>query len=327
MANFDLAVDIGSDFVSLMAKSNDVLVKQHNFVAVKCDDEEEVLACGNGAVKLFQNFPQKVKLYRPMEECNVKNKEYAECYFNWLFSAVCEEAFDNQRARVLCVVPSGLNSNEKKQIETIFVDLGARAVAFTETPRATQKLASREIKTTSGVMVDIGSTITDFGVFADGELKSACSLYLGGRQMDVSIKRFAEEQFNMFLDLPQAEKVKKQCSMYDNNIAQVVLDGVNYERKSPDKATVPVRALYDVLAGCINKYCGLIKSMIRSSDAELIEKIKLGGIYLTGGGAKLDGIADYVSRSTEIRTHVSADCANAAIYGAHLMLEDKIFAK
>ena len=64
MANFDMAIDLGSDFVSVLTKDDDVLVKQYNYVAVSADGGE-ALACGNGAVKLYKNNPQSVKLVRP----------------------------------------------------------------------------------------------------------------------------------------------------------------------------------------------------------------------------------------------------------------------
>lgn len=321
MANFDLALDLGSDFISVLTNTGDALIKQHNFVAVQ-EDGNEILACGNGAVKLFNHNPQKIKLIRPLEECNVKNKDYFDCYFNWLFTVINESAFDNQKARILCVVPSGVNSNEKKILETSFINLGARSVVFTETPKAAQKIIEQEFKTRSGVIADLGSTIADFGCFADGVMTSGCSLYLGGRQFDVGIKQFVESQYNMYVDLQQAEKVKMQCSMYDNNVAHVIVDGMNFENKNVEKAEVPLRALYDVLAQYLNKYSAVLKSMIRSSETEVAEKLKLGGIYLCGGLSNLEGIAEYLSRSTEIEVKVSAYGANAVIYGARLMLED-----
>ncbi|HIW56502.1 MAG TPA: rod shape-determining protein [Firmicutes bacterium] len=324
MANFDMAIDLGSDFVSVLTKDDDVLVKQYNYVAVSADGGE-ALACGNGAVKLYKNNPQSVKLVRPMDECNIKNKDYADCYFNWLFTVLNEDAFDNQRARILCVVPGGANANEKKQIETMFVNLGAKAVAFTEAPKAAQRIVSQEYKSHSGIVADIGSAIADFGCFTDGEMTGGFSLYLGGRQLDVAIKQFVEEQYNLHIELPQAEKIKRQCSLYDNNVAQILIEGVNYESRMDDKVEVPIRALYDVIANYINKYCVLIKSAVRSAQPEAAEKLKLGGIFLSGGVSKLEGIADYMSKNTGLSARVSSYGANSVIYGARLML-DEVFA-
>ena len=79
MANFDLALDLGSDFVSVIAKKDDVLIKQHSLLAIKNDESSEILACGNGAVKLYKHNPDKIKLVRPFEECNIKNKDWFDC--------------------------------------------------------------------------------------------------------------------------------------------------------------------------------------------------------------------------------------------------------
>ena len=44
MANFDLAMDLGSDFISVLTKNSDVLIKQYNYIALKNDDSNEILA-------------------------------------------------------------------------------------------------------------------------------------------------------------------------------------------------------------------------------------------------------------------------------------------
>lgn len=325
MANFDLAMDLGSDFISVLTKNSDVLIKQYNYIALKNDDSNEILACGNGAVKLFTHNPQKVRLVRPIDECNIKNKEWVECYFNWLFSIINEEAFDNQRVRILCTVPCGINSNEKKQLETLFVDLGAKTVVFVEAPKACAMIFNQEYKADCGIIVDLGSCIADFGCVIDGELKNGCSFYLGGRQIDVGIKQFIETQYNMYIDLSEAEKIKKQCSLYENNVAQIFVEGTNYENKCLDKVEVPLRALYDVLSFYVGKYCGIIKSMLKMDDLAMVEKIKLGGIYLCGGLSKIEGIADFISKRTELNAKVSAYGQNSTIYGARLLLDEKIF--
>ncbi len=324
MANFDIAIDIGSDFINVIAKDDDALVKQYNYVALS-EEDGRVLACGNNAVKLYKNDPQKVKLARPMDECNIRNKDYADCYFSWLFSLLNKDAFDNQRARILCVVPGGANANEKKQIETMFINLGARTVVFVEAPKAAHRIIFQEYKTHSGIVVDIGSAIADFGYFVEGEMVSGFSLYLGGRQLDVAIKQFAEEQYNLHIDLAYAEKIKRQCSLHENNVAKILIEGVNFESRMDEKIEVPMRALYDVIGKYVNKYCVLIKSALRTTQPELAEKLKLGGIFLTGGVSKLEGIANYISKNTELNARVSSYGANGVIYGARLLL-DEVFA-
>ena len=327
MANFDLAIDLGSDFISVISKTDNVLVKQYNLVALNKQDETQVLACGNTAAKLFKHNPGKVRLVRAIEECNVKNKDWFNCYFNWLFTIVNESAFQNQSARLLCVVPSGASANEKKTLETFFINLGAKVVVFVESPKAIAKLVKEESKINNGIMVDVGSTIADFGCFIDGNMTNGCSLYLGGRQIDVGIKQFIQEQYNVHVDLSTAEKIKKQCSLLGNNVGHVFVEGTNYLNQRIEKIEVPVRSLYDIVAYYINKYCGIIKSMVRSSDVDTAEKLKLAGIYLCGGLSQLEGIDEYISRITEINVKVSQYGANAVIYGARLMLEDKVFAR
>jgi len=327
MANFDLVLDLGSDFVSVVAKTDDVLVKQHSLLAIKDDDNGEILACGNGAVKLYKHNPKRIKLVRPFDECNIKNKDWFDCYFNWLFTIINADAFDNQKARILCVVPSGTNANEKKMLEAAFVNLGAKMVVFVEIPKALIKIAEQENASSSGIMVDIGSAIADFGCFVNGEMTSGCSLYMGGRQLDIAIKQFVEEQYNLHIDLVVAEKIKKQCSLYSNNIGSIFAEGKNFGSHKEERIEIPVRSLYDVVARYVNKYCGVIKSMLRSSDVGIVEKIKLGGIYLSGGVSQIEGIAEYVSKNTDLKVKVSAYGSNTVVYGARLLMEGKVFAR
>ena len=325
MANFDLALDLGSDFINVMTKTDDVLIKQYNFLAINKQNESEILACGNTAVKLYKNNPDSVKLVRPIEEFNIKNKDWFNCYFAWLFSLINKHAFDNQSARILCVVPSGASSNEKKTLEGALVNLGAKTVVFVESPKAFAKLVEQETKVKDGIMLDVGSAIADFACVVDGQIESGCSLYLGGRQIDVGIKQFVQQQYNVFIDLLTAEKIKKQCSMLNNNVGQIFVEGTNFANQRVEKIELPVRSLYDVVAHYLSKYCGVIKSMLHSSDVNVAEKLKLAGIYLCGGLSQLEGAGDYIAHNTGLNVKVSPYGANAVIYGARLMLEDKVF--
>lgn len=325
MANFDLALDFGSDFINVFTKNNDVLIKQYNLVALNAQDESEILACGNIAAKLYKNNPDKVKLVRPVEEFNIKNQDWFNCYFGWLFSVVNQYAFDNQNARILCVVPSGATSNEKKNIEISLTNLGAKTVVFVESPKAFAKIVEKEFKIKDGIFVDIGSNIADFGCFVDGQMTNGCSLYLGGRQIDIGIKQFLQEQCNLYVDLLTAEKVKKQCSLYDNNVGKILIEGTNFSSHKDEKIEVPVRTFYDVVSHYVGKYCGVIKSMVYSSDIVLAEKIKLGGVFVCGGMSQLEGVCEYLAQNTGLNVKISSYGANAVIYGARLMLDEKVF--
>ena len=325
MANFDLALDLGSDFINVITKTNDVLIKQHNLVALNSQDENEILACGNIASKLFKNNPDKVKLVRPIDEFNIKNQDWFNCYFNWLFSVVNKTAFEKQNARILCVVPSGATSNEKKNLELALTNLGAKTVVFVESPKVFAKLVEQKNGTKDGIMLDVGSNIADFGCFVDGQMTSGCSLYLGGKQIDVGIKQFVQQQYNLHIDLFTAEKIKKQYSLLKNNVGYVLVEGTNFSNHHEESVQVPLREFFDVIAHYVGKYCGVIKSMLNSSDIVLAEKIKLGGVFVCGGLSQLEGVGEYISINTGLDVKILQDGANAVIYGARCMLDQKIF--
>ena len=294
-------------------------------MALNKQDENEILACGNTAAKLYKNNPDKIKLVRPIEEFNIKNKDWFNCYFSWLFSVINQSAFDNQKARILCVVPSGATSNEKKTIEVALTNLGAKTVVFVESPKAFAKIVEKEFGVKDGILVDIGGNIADFGCFIDGQMTNGCSLYLGGRQIDVSIKQFLQEQCNLHVDLIAAEKVKKQCSLYANNVGQILIEGTNFSTHREEKIELPVHTFYDIVSHYVGKYCGVIKSMVYSSDIVLAEKIKLGGVFVCGGMSQLEGIREYISHKSELNVKISSYGSNAVIYGARLMLDEKVF--
>jgi activator of 2-hydroxyglutaryl-CoA dehydratase len=69
----------------------------------------------------------------------------------------------------------------------------------------------------------------------------------------------------------------------------------------------------------------VIKSIVYSSDIVIAEKLKLGGVFVCGGMSQLEGICEYLAQNTGLNVKISSYGANAVIYGARLMLDEKVF--
>ena len=319
---FDLAVDLGSGFVSVLTRKNDIVVKQRNVVAL--DNSGKVLAFGNEAYALHRNG-EGIKLAAPFKDCSILSKDLTEAYFRRVFNHVDERMFLSQKARILAVVNCGINTNEKRDWETVFLSTGAKQIVFVESPKACAKFLANRYSLSDCIVINLGGTAVDFGCLADGKMTNGCSLYLAGQDIDLEIKKFIEVNYNIRISVLAAEEIKRQCSLFENDVSYITVCGVNFESGKEETIELPARSLLDTVKSFADKYCQVVKSLLRSMDFAVADRLKLGGIYLCGGGSGLSGLKEYMSKQLNIRVAVSEGGSNTAVFGARMFLLDGIF--
>lgn len=82
------------------------------------------------------------------------------------------------------------------------------------------------------------------------------------------------------------------------------------------------------LRGALEATClgilGAVKEVLEISAPELVADIADGGIWLTGGGALLHGLPQWMAEQTGVSTQLAEDCLSTVAFGALRALEAKV---
>ena len=78
----------------------------------------------------------------------------------------------------------------------------------------------------------------------------------------------------------------------------------------------------EALSGAVSIIVDAVKSALDETPPELVADLMESGIYLAGGGALLQGIAERLSDETKMRVQVAEDPMTCVARGAGKVLED-----
>lgn len=176
------------------------------------------------------------------------------------------------------------------------------------------------------MVVDIGGGTTEIAVMSLGALVVNKSIPIAGDALNQDIIQYMYSRNNMRISEPTAERIKKQVGSalmeLDEPMDEMIVIGPNKSTDLPLK--IPVS--YQEIAHCLDKTISTIETAILQAlgetPSELYADIVENGIYLTGGGALLHGLAKRLSDKMTIDFHVAEDPLHSVAKGTGIALQN-----
>lgn len=176
------------------------------------------------------------------------------------------------------------------------------------------------------MVVDIGGGTTEIAVMALGTLVVNQSIKVAGDAFNQDIIQHMDKVHNMRISSPTAERIKMQvgAAMHELEDGPDDMMVVGPNRTTDLPLHVPVS--YQEIAFCLDKNIQQIEAAIKQAlgqtPSELYADIVARGIYLTGGGAMLHGLAKRLSDKFNIQFHVAEDPLHSVAKGTCIALEN-----
>ncbi len=167
------------------------------------------------------------------------------------------------------------------------------------TPLASARAVLTKRQKELGVaLVDIGSETTGIAVFEDGKVSFTSILPIGSNHITKDISHALRTT------LDTAEKIKTQVGAAQppkpKDTSRIDLTKIGI------KGTLLTRELATIIDARLKEMCALIKEELQRAHGDALLS---SGVVITGGGAKLDGLAEYME--TEMDVPVALGKANA----------------
>ena len=229
------------------------------------------------------------------------------------------------KPRIMVCIPTGVTSVEKRAVLEATMQAGASKTYLIEEPLAAALGAGLDIAAAAGSMVvDIGGGTTDIAVLSLGGVVVDASLRIGGDAFDEAIIRHVKRIHNVLIGERTAEEIKI-------NVATVHPEGRQVEQEVRGRdlvtglpTTIKVtsedgrKALREPVASLVASVRSVLEKCPPELSADIVDK----GIYLTGGGALLDGISQVLKDETGIDTYVAEQPLDCVALGTGKALID-----
>lgn len=359
--SYDIGLDLGTANTLVWVKDKGVVIREPSVVAMQ-KKTKQVVAVGSEAKKMLGKTPPSIVVVRPLQGGVISDFDATAVMISHYINKVHEvgkilpSIFS--RPRIVIGIPSAVTEVQRRAVWEAALSAGARQAYLIEEPMAAAIGANLSVFSSDGHMVvDIGGGTTEIAVISLGGIVVSRSLKTAGDDMDKAIVHYVRLRNGLLIGEKAAEEVKKNIgSAYKktSNIKGIktkddieekaelkakedhptrrkpalgerveVLRGRDLETGLPKSVKITETEVREALAPVIRQIIQEISDVIEETPPELTSDILQNGIFLTGGGAKLEGIDHLIVEQTHIPVVVSEDPLSTVVKGTGRVLEDE----
>ncbi|MHA3770157.1 rod shape-determining protein [Verrucomicrobiota bacterium sgz303538] len=227
--------------------------------------------------------------------------------------------FGRTRPRVVACTPTDVTPYEREIVADCVTRAGAGSVTFVPEPVAAAVGAGIDIGSgRSTFLVDVGEGVTDCAVIQRGRVVQSLTVRVGCGDLRKRLKQSAKHIAHLELSDAEAERLLRSVGVHASARGKDSCIGLRCGRVREERLSR--RALHEALRPVLSEMLDTISALLRDLPANIAVEVIEDGIFLSGGGALLQGIREHVTRDTHVDVNVVANPLGAVVDGALAML-------
>lgn len=292
----DLICDLGSAYAVTMAADEQQARVIPSVLAVDIRSGKAV-AIGETARQMEGRVPSYVEVVRPLQRGVIAEPQITE----WLMAHLFEQT-GGLRPRVAVTVPQFASEVECRATEEAARLAGARNVFCLSQPLcAALGLGLPAHRGGARAVMDIGAEKTEVALVSMGSVVVSRSCNIGSRSLESLLTTHLRRVHNLLVGPGSAEAVKTQGVSADKAVdISSSVRGRDLNSGLPRRLTLSSRELFPVVEPILEELAQLLKLTLELSPPELVEEALETGVHLYGGGARLAGLPEYLSRASKV---------------------------
>lgn len=324
----DIGIDLGTSNTLVYLKGHGIVINEPSVVAVNIKTNQ-ILAVGIKAKEMLGRTPGHIKAIRPLVDGVISDFEVTEEMLTYLINKANRMSKKMARPRVVIGIPSGTTNVESRAVYDAAHSAGAREVYLVEEPMAAAVGIRLPIKEPVGSMIiDIGGGTTDIAVISLGGIVKSKNLKIAGDKLNNDIITYMRDEFKILIGERTAEMVKIAIGSVTPGVyMESQVHGRDLLTGLPRAVVVTDADIREALASSIRELVEGIKDMLETTPPEILSDIMHTGITLSGGGALISGLAEFLQKVLKIPVFVVEDPLSAVARGTGVILDDIDFYK
>ena len=322
----DIGIDLGTANTLVYMRGKGIIIREPSVVAV-----DKKLQCvryvGQEAKDVIGRTPGSIVAVRPLKDGVIADFDMTS---SMLEQFIKKALRGRGKARVIICIPSGVTEVERRAVKEAAQNAGAKRVSIIEEPMAAAIGAGLPVAEPVGSMiVDIGGGTTDIAVLSLGGKVKATSVRVAGNHYDEEILKHVRNKYSIAIGQRTAEELKKHvacCPQKTDFHESMEIKGRSLLTGLPIKVNVSTSDLYEPVMMLSEQIGTAAHQVLEKTPPELAGDIYRNGVMLTGGGAQLHGLTEYLSQELKVEVTVSPDPVNCVALGTaqSLSIGDKL---
>lgn len=323
----DVAIDLGTANIRIYVRGEKDIIKEPSIIAIN-KNTNKILAVGYEAREMVGRTPSSIKAIQPLKKGVISDFTSTESLIKYFLARVKNNSpFLKKilKPRVVIGVPTTITEVEINSVIDSAKIAGARKVFIVEEPIASAIGAGIDMDSTKGALVvDIGGGTTDIALISMGEIVKDNTIQIAGDNMDNAIVDYIKNKYNLSIGIKLAEdiKIKYGAAIGKNSEIQIEINGQDLLTGLPKRTKIYKVEITEALLPIFNKISAGIKEALDDVQPELISDLLEKGVYLTGGGALIEGIDKFLSNKLKLPFIVADDASLCVTKGIIKMVEE-----
>lgn len=321
-----IAIDLGTANTIIMC--NDKIVVDEPSVVALDRKTDKMLAVGERARLMHEKTHENIRTIRPLRDGVIADFYAAEQMIRGLIKMALPRGngFFSSLRMVVCI-PSGSTEVELRAVRDSAEHVGGREVYMIYEPMAAAIGIGIDVEAPEGNMiVDMGGGTTEIAVISLGGIVANKSIRIAGDDFTTDIQEYMRRQHNLRVGERTAERIKinvgSALTELENPPEDFLVHGPNQMTALPMEVPVSYVEIAHCLEKSVSKVETAVLNALEQTPPELYADIVSHGIYLTGGGSLLRGLAKRLSDKINIPFIVPEDPLHAAARGTSVALKN-----
>ncbi len=319
-----MAIDLGTASTIIAVKDRGVVLDEPSLIAIN-ELTEEIVAFGQEAADMTGREGRDVSVRAPLIGGVVADFERTKKMLaNFVKKA--RSGGSNISLSAIMSMPSDvthveqralINAADEAGIGKVFMMEEGLAAAFGAGVLPTDKRAS--------AIVDIGAGTTNVAIIAKGSIVHSASDRFGSNEINAVLATHLRRHRGLQVGEETTELLKTtfvSAFLPDDISRSIDVRGRDVQTGSPAAVEVTTGEVYPVVEGVVRRIAALVKDTLTELRPEVAADIYDRGVILTGGGALLDGLDQYLRSYINLAVSVAEEPRYATVNGLVKLFDD-----
>ena len=318
----EIGIDLGSANTLVYVKDAGIVLNAPTVISIDKNTGKDICV-GINAKKMLGKTPKNIKVSRPIAEGVINDMDDTTLFISRLLERAELVSFFSRPDAYVCV-PIKSTEVERRAVQTAIYEAGTRNVSLVQEPLAAAIGAGLRVLSARGCMiVDIGAGTTECAIISRGDIVVSRSQKVAGANLDRAIMNYFYNERRIEIGENTAERLKIKLAVarpkIDRGDAQVL--GRNLKNGMIIASNTNSKEIYQAIKPTLASIVNQIKLTLEATPPELTSDVCTSGIVLTGGGALIPGIAEYISAELKMKVAVAPKPLESVCIGIGKMIE------
>lgn len=317
----NFGIDLGSSRIVICDPLHGVVLDEPSVIAVNSDNGK-VIACGDEAERMLGRTPPSINAVRPVRNGVIADYALTEKMLQYFLHRVCSNRIAKPCAAVS--IAEDLTEVERRSFIEAVISAGARRVTLVPETVAAAIGADLDVSLPIGQMiVNIGGGTIDAAVLSLRGTAVAESTRSACMAMDDAIVRYLRVRRDLIISEQMAESLREGVggALPRPETMMMTAKGRDALTGLPRCCDVSSDEMHAATREVVDEMVSVILRVLEITPPELSGDIMEHGMCLTGGGAQMYGMAEFITLKTGIQCRVADNPAQCVAIGAARALQ------